>query len=194
MTIGHDTQLGLPSFFTQHAPDMTLTPRTWIAPLLLVALLCFASVSTAQAQERTPRFGLGFNAMLSTSEGLGLGFRGRVSAPINADLSVALDLGLTGFVLEGRDDAVYVFDPQVSGILTLPYGQNSAPYLIGGIGAYAAFDQEDDTTDGGPTIHGGVGWVRRLSDTTVYYEVNPALVVGEESVDVVFPLRIGVIF
>lgn len=178
---------------------MTRSLRSLLAALLFVVLLCSSSALTAHAQDRTPRFGLGFNTMLSTSDGLGLGFRGRVSAPINLDLSVALDLGLTGFVLQGRDQAVYVFDPQVSAILTLPYGQNRAPYVLGGIGAYAAFDQDDEesegnTTRGGPTIHGGIGWVQRLNETTVYYEINPALVIGEEDVDLVFPLRLGIIF
>lgn len=178
---------------------MTWSLRSWMAPLTLAALLIALAPSTTYAQDRTPRFGIGFNTMLSTSDGLGLGFRGRVSAPVNMDLSLALDLGLTGFVLQGRDEAVYVFDPQVSAILTLPYGDTRAPYVLGGLGAYAAFDQNDDdpegdTTQGGPTIHGGVGWVQRLNETTVYYEINPALVIGEEDVDLVFPLRLGIIF
>jgi hypothetical protein len=36
--------------------------------------------------------------------------------------------------------------------------------------------------------------VQRLNETTVYYEINPALVIGEEDVDLVFPLRLGIIF
>lgn len=170
-------------------------------PRLAAVLFCLLAlavvphaVPTAQAQPASePRFGFGFNTMLSTADGLGLGFRGRAATPLNADLSVALDLGLTGFILAGRDDASYVFDPQISAILTLPYTSNRAPYLIGGLGAYVSF-AEDEDTDGGPTIHGGIGWVQRLNETTIFYEVDPALVVGAESVDLVFPFRIGVIF
>ncbi|HMB90093.1 MAG TPA: hypothetical protein VKP65_04550, partial [Rhodothermales bacterium] len=89
----------------------------------------------AMAQAAT-RFGIGFNGLISTTDGLGLGIRSRISAPVNADLSFAADLGLTGFILQGRDDASYVFDPQVSAIVTLPGRRDKMPYILGGVGAY----------------------------------------------------------
>ena len=139
-----------------------------------------------------PRVGLGFNMLLSTQDGLGIGFRGRASAPINTDLSFAIDLGFTGFVFEGRDDASYIFDPQVSAIVTLP-GIRTAPYFLGGLGAFIPLTDADDKIYG-PSIHLGVGWVRSLNETTLYYEVNPALIVGESRSTVALPLRVGVIF
>lgn len=167
----------------------------FIRSFVLALLLAVVSLADASAQDLAPRFGFGFNGMLSTVDGLGIGFRGRVSAPLNTDLSIALDAGLTGFVLRGRDDASYVFDPQVSAIVTLPTATNRSPYIIGGLGAYVSFSSEpEEETTGGPTIHGGMGWVQRLNETTIFYELDPALLIGETSVDLVLPFRIGVIF
>ena len=166
-------------------------------PLLVLATFLVAgsmlsAAHQATAQELRPRFGLGFNATLATTDGvLGLGLRGRISAPVNPDLSFAIDLGFTGFVLRGRDDATYVFDPQVSAIVTLGAQGNRSPYIIGGIGAYVPFDNADE---GGPTLHGGFGWVQTLQSTTLFYEVDPALIIGKTSVDLVLPFRIGIIF
>lgn len=165
-------------------------------PLLAAAALALllGSLSPeASAQELQPRFGLGFNALLSTDDGFGLGFRGRASAPVNADLSLALDFGFTGFILGGRDDATYVFDPQVAAIVTLPYRRDRMPYLMGGVGAYIPLSS-GSRSDGGPTLHLGIGWVQGLSETTIYYEINPALLIGETSTDLLLPVRIGVIF
>ncbi|WP_457652601.1 hypothetical protein [Rhodocaloribacter sp.] len=160
------------------------------ALLPAAVLLLFANPATAQ--DLSPRFGLGFNTVLSTEDGLGLGFRGRASAPVNADLSFAVDVGFVGFILEGRDDATYIFDPQVSAIVTLP-GVTSAPYLLGGVGGYIPLNDRD-RTNSGPTIHLGIGWVRALSETTLFYEVNPALIIGEKDVAFALPFRIGLIF
>lgn len=168
-------------------------------PLLVLAAFFVAGwmlhpVDEAAAQELRPRFGLGFNTMLTTTEGvLGLGIRGRVAAPANPDLSFAIDAGFTGFVLRGRDDATYVFDPQVSAIVTLNARGNRSPYIIGGVGAYVPFDDPGDE-DGGPTLHGGFGWVQTLDATTLFYEVDPALIIGRSAVNLVLPFRIGIIF
>ncbi len=171
---------------------MKRTARLFVLAALLVAGWALRPAHPATAQPLEPRFGVGFNGMLSTADGFGLGFRGRVSAPVNSDLSFALDLGLTGFVLRGRDDATYVFDPQLSAIVTLPSRGRRAPYLLGGLGAYVSF--KDGNNDGGPTLHGGIGWVQTLNETTIFYEIDPALIVGERAVDIVLPLRIGIIF
>ena len=155
-------------------------------------MLPVADQATAQQK---PRFGIGFNTVLSTSDGLGLGIRGRVAAPINNDLSFAAGVGITGFVLRGRDAATYVLDPQLSAIITLPSRGSGAPYIIAGIGGYFILDSQNRSNDeGGPTLHGGIGWVRTLSETTIFYEVNPALIIGKKSIDLVLPFRIGIIF
>ncbi|MFQ5569286.1 MAG: hypothetical protein ACE5G0_06400 [Rhodothermales bacterium] len=173
---------------------MKRTTRLLALTTLLATACLLQRPHQANAQQQ-PRFGIAFNTMLSTADGLGLGIRGRVSAPINRDLSFAADVGLTGFVLRGRDDATYVFDPQVSAIVTLPARGRGAPYILGGIGGYITFSSNGrNAHEGGPTLHGGIGWVRTLNDTTIFYELDPALIIGEESVDLVLPLRVGIIF
>jgi hypothetical protein len=160
--------------------------------LVLTALPSLAQRASHSNAAIPPRFGMGFNALLSSEDGLGLGIQGRASAPFNRDLSFALDLGLTGFILQGRDDASYVFSPQGSVIVTFP-GTTKAPYFLGGVGGYIPLSNEDRST-GGPTLHFGLGYVQTLSETSVYYEVNPALIIGETEVNLVLPLRVGIIF
>jgi hypothetical protein len=162
--------------------------------LTLFALGCWSLTPPASltAQPLKTRFGLGFNMLLSAQDGLGVGFRGRASAPINSDLSFAADLGFSGFVFQGRDDASYIFDPQVSAIVTLP-GIRSAPYFLGGLGAYIPLTDADGKIYG-PTVHMGIGWVRPLNETTLFYEINPALIIGESKSTVALPFRIGIIF
>lgn len=166
--------------------------------IVLLGLLSLGGLlrpSPATAQDASPRFGVGFALQPSTSEILGFGLRARVSAPVNSDLSLAADVGFTGFLLRGRDEATYIFDPQVSAIVTLPYETDRAPYILAGLGAYAPFESEDDEHFvQGPTLHGGVGWVQVLRETTLFYEVNPILIIGQESVGLAIPLRLGVIF
>jgi hypothetical protein len=148
----------------------------------------------AAAQVASPRFGIGFNAMLSSADGLGVGFRGRASAPVNQDLSIAIDLGFTGFVLSGRRNAEYIFDPQLSAIINLPSTPDRLGYILFGLGGYIPMGSDTEDQQNGPTVHGGIGWVHALQETSLYYEVNPALVIGERDVDIVIPVRIGVIF
>lgn len=158
----------------------------------LAFMLLFLLTGTAVAQQQA-RVGLGFNALLTTAEGLGLGVRARAAAPVSADLSLAVDLGFTGFIFRGRDEASYVFDPQLSAIVTFPPRGRQAFYVLGGFGAYAPLSDRY-SGDSGPTVHFGFGWVQLLRETQVYYELNPTLVVGERDVDVVLPVRVGVIF
>ena len=162
---------------------------------ILFAVLTAAPSGEAAAQQRALRFGAGFNAMLSTANGVGvgLGFRGRASAPVNVDLSVAVDAGFTGFVLQGRDQATYVFDPQLSAIINLPQQDDQLAYLLFGAGAYLPFGPEDRGASG-PTLHAGIGWVRALHETSLFYEIDPALIVGEHGVDLALPVRVGIIF
>lgn len=160
--------------------------------LTFIASLVVLFSIPAAAQLGNARFGIGFNTLLSSEDGFGMGFRGRVSSAINADLSMAFDLGVSGFVLNGRDDAKYVLDPQVAMIITMP-GINRSSYLIGGMGAY--INTSDDTSAmEGPTIHLGIGWVRALSESVLFYEIDPALIIGKKGVGAAIPFRVGIIF
>ena len=167
------------------------------ATLVLLTCLLAASAS-AQRGGLNPRFGAGFDALLSLAsgdvldDGFGLGIRGRASFPINADFSVAVGAGFAGFLLGGRDDANYLFNPQVSGIVTLPRSPQWARYLIGGFGGY--FPLGDSNAEGGPALHLGLGWVRPLNESSLYVEIDPALVIGETRTALIVPARVGVIF
>ncbi len=161
--------------------------------LFAAALLLLLAVDNpVNAQGVNPRIGIGVNSMLSTSDGLGIGFRGRASAPVNADVSIALDAGFTGFILGGRDDASYIFDPQASAIVNLPRTSTELSYLMFGLGAYVPMGET--TSRSGPTIHFGYGRVRVLQETSLFYEFNPALIIAQDRVHLALPVRIGIIF
>lgn len=173
--------------------------RTARLAALGFALTALAPAAHAQQVNPLPRFGVAFNGLVSTLDGIGIGVRGRATAPVNADLSIGLDLGATGFVLGGRNDASYVIEPQLSVVINLPgqdFGrvQNSrSSYLLAGVGAYLPTGQEDGSK-GGPTVHVGLGWVQTLTETQIFYEINPALVVARNNVGVAIPVRLGLIF
>lgn len=162
--------------------------------LALVLFLAFALslASPIQAQQQ-PRFGLGIQALGSTADNsVGPGLRFRVSAPINQEVSLGVGTGLTGYIFQGRDDAAYAFDPQASVIVTLPGMGRESLYFLGGGGAYVPFG--NTTAESGPTFHFGVGKAWLLNESSLYFEFDPALLVGEESTKVLIPFRLGVIF
>ena len=176
--------------------------RPFRLALFLGLLLPLALASPeAAAQAYQPRFGVGFDALVSVPgqdivpEGLGIGVRGRISVPVNRDLSVAGDVGFAGFVLGGRDDAGYVFNPQLSVILSFPT-RDTVRYLLGGFGGFIVTGDGEgvDEPEGGPSIHLGLGWAFPLRETSLYVEVDPSLIVGSQEATVVLPLRAGVIF
>ena len=170
---------------------MRIRPGRFLSTLLMLLLLGGLS-QQAHAQLENSRFGLGFNSLLSAENGFGMGFRGRLSTPINADLSFAVDAGITGFILGGRDNATWIIDPQASIIVTLP-GVEKAPYLLTGIGGYLDPTDSGDALTG-PTIHLGVGWVKPLRESVLFYELDPALIIGKDKVSAAIPFRVGVIF
>lgn len=165
--------------------------------LALLALLAAAAPARAQSGAFDPRFGVGFDGLLSIGsgavldDGLGLGVRGRASFPLNADFSLGLDVGFAGFVLGGREGATYLFNPQISGILTLPRLE-WAKYVIGGFGGF--FPMGDARAEGGPSIHLGLGWALPLQETSFYFEIDPSLIIGANRSAIVVPARVGVIF
>jgi hypothetical protein len=165
--------------------------RVLLSASIALAVLA-GSVGTTQAQDR-PRFGVGLQLTGSTVDNnIGPGLRFRTSVPINQDLSFGLDAGFTGYILEGRNEASYAFDPQASLIVTLPGPPQQRLYVLGGAGAYVPFGET--TANSGPTIHAGVGKVWLLNESSFFFEFDPALFVGAEETHVIFPLRIGVIF
>lgn len=159
------------------------------------ALLCALILPTqANAQSLNPRFGFGFHTTLTTGETLvGIGLRGRGSAPVNDNLSFAIDAGITGFVLKGRDDAKYIFEPQVSAIVTLDPSNARSPYILGGLGGHIPIGRERLKEDGGPTVHLGIGWARSLTSISLFFELNPALIIAQTSIGMALPVRFGIV-
>ena len=160
--------------------------------LLLACGLVFGLASPVQAQDRQSRFGLGIQLLGSTAgNNLGPGLHVRASTPLNPDISLALGSGLAGFIFRGRDDAAFALDPKVSAIVTVSTSSAQSTYALGGIGAYVPFGDID--TDSGPTFSLGVGRAWLLSESSVFFEFSPGLLVGEETTTLVVPLRLGII-
>jgi hypothetical protein len=55
-------------------------------------------------------------------------------------------------------------------------------------------ESKDDDPVSGPMIHFGAGRVQLLRETTFFYELDPMIIIGENSVHLAIPLRIGIIF
>ena len=161
--------------------------------LLTLGFWMLTAPAASAQQDLNPRFGLGVGGILSTEDGVGLSLRGRASAPVNGDFSVGLDAGFTGYVLGGGEEAVYVFEPQLSGIVSLTPSASYLPYLMAGIGAHLPVSNEERSVSG-PVLHIGYGRVQPLQDSSLFYEINPGLLIGSEGVDVLIPVRIGLIF
>ena len=179
---------------------MRILPRL-LALAGLAATPVLAPTATAQSGAITPRFGVAFNGLVVIPDGVGLGIRGRAAVPVNSDLSMALDLGVNamGVIFGGRNNADWVVDPTVSVVINLPNGQVGGrrfSYLLAGVGGYFPTGTNENNEDlkGGPTLHAGIGWVTPLNETSVFYEVNPALIIADSRTSVMLPVRIGLIF
>jgi hypothetical protein len=111
---------------------------------------------------------------------------------VKSDLSLAFGTAFVGHVFEGRDDAIYVVDPQFSVIVTLP-GEQRVPYFMAGMGAYLPLSEDADA-DASPFFHVGVGWVWALEESTLFLEFDPGLSIEKDGVAGIFPVRAGFIF
>jgi hypothetical protein len=178
---------------------MSVAHKAVRAAALVTLLAALAAPASAQRRSSfTPRFGVGFEAMVVPvgnsilQDGLGLGIHGRIALPLNADLSAGVGMGLDGFVLSGSEEASYLATPEATLILTLPRRGEGVRYLLGGIAGYIPLT--DGLEPGGPALVAGAGWAFPLRETSFYVELAPALVVGRSAATVAIPLRLGVIF
>lgn len=169
-----------------------------MAAALRLALLAALLAPAAAAQryyDSPPRVGAGFDLYSAVTsqraipDGPGLGVRVRVALPVNADVSVAGSLGIGAHVFEGSSETSYLLNPMASVIVTLP-GRGAARYVLGGVGGFLPLSDGG----GGPALHAGYGWAIPLSETSLYAEVNPSLVVAEDEAVPVLAVRGGVIF
>lgn len=160
--------------------------------LLVLGLALSLAVPTQAQDDNASRFGLGVHVMGSTASGnVGPGLHFRASTALNADVSLAIGSGLTGFIFRGRDDAAFAFDPQLSAIVSFSTANADNLYVLGGAGAYVPFGNTD--TDSGPTFNLGFGRAWLLQESSLYVELSPGFLVGERKTHVVIPIRLGVI-
>ncbi len=162
--------------------------RLLICGLLLAALAARPAAARQEADPRpSSRFGVGAGLAANTADGLGAGLWARASAPLSADLSFAIDLGMAAYTAGAA-----AFEPQVSVIITLPAPlERPLPYLVGGIGGYFPFMLRP--TNSGATLHAGLGWVRPGARRTWFVELTPTAILGRRRVDLLLPVRLGTI-
>ena len=171
--------------------------RCFSAPVAwLVGLVALSAPAAAQSPALAPpRIGAAFETWGALPnqglipEGVAVGLRLRAALPVNADLSVAGDLGVAAHLWDGAANARWVANPQTSLIVTLP-SRGSVRYVFGGFGAFLPLDGGG----GAPSLHIGAGTAIPLNDTSVFFEVNPSLLVGENETTAVLAARAGVIF
>jgi len=169
-----------------------MVPRSAILSIGVLVLVAATAAVPAHAQTE-PRYGASFQLVGSTADdNVGTGLRFRVSAPINRDVSFAVGSSITGFIFEGQDEADFAIDPQASLIVNVPQGGEEGLYFFGGAGAYVPLG--DSPAESGPMFHFGGGKVWLLQESSLFLEFNPGLIIAEESTEVLFPIRVGVIF
>ena len=169
--------------------------RLGLAVVLATLTIALTAAPTFGQGAAPPRFGAGFDVTAAppgqdlVPSGVGVGIRGRVALPVNADLSVAADLGLIANLFEGSSEARYMLNPQASIIVTIP-GRDAVRYVLGGFGGFLPLEGGG----GGPTLHVGVGTAIPLRDTSLYFELDPSLLIGQDETTGVVAARVGVIF
>ncbi|HEY5565287.1 MAG TPA: hypothetical protein VIL33_06825 [Rhodothermia bacterium] len=166
--------------------------------LMLCAVLVGAAGGSwnVEAQDLGPRFGLGVGLVANptdddlANDDVGLAVRGRISKPLNSDVSLAGTVGFYAFVFNGTDTADYILNPEVSAIVTLN-GQNRFPYLLVGAGGLFPTDGDEEARF---EAHAGYGLVWPLTSASVFLEVTPTLAFQPSGTTFVIPVAVGMIF
>ena len=184
----HDSVTFSPGLVSEF-PLLPTKPMGWI--LLIVLGMIFLPSQTVSAQDLRPRYGIGVGTMYSSPDGFGMGLHGRGALPLNADISTALDIGFTGFLFGGWRKANYIIEPQLSVVITMPPSGMSAGYLLFGAGVYLPTTR--GAGEGGPTVHLGIGQVYSLRESSLFVEINPALIIKRDRLAFMIPLRTGII-
>jgi len=120
------------------------------------------------------------------------GFHLDAQLPITGGFSLVGGAGLSAFLLEGRTNGTYTFDPELTLKVTLPSRSKGATTVFGGAGYHIPFGPVIE--GGGPTVHLGVGRIWTLRESTLFVDLVPTVVVHEQSIGVLMPLRAGVVF
>lgn len=166
--------------------------------LMLCALLIGAAgtLCNLQAQDTRAKFGLGVGLVANPTDDdladddIGLAIRGRISKPLNTDVSLAGTVGFYAFAFNGTETADYLLSPEVSLIVTLN-GTTRFPYLLVGAGGLFPTDGEEEARF---AMHAGYGLVWPLTSVSVFLEVTPTMAFQRSGTTFVVPIAVGMIF
>jgi len=166
--------------------------------MMLCAMLIGAAGASwsVRAQDLGPRFGLGVGLVANptdddlANDDIGLAVRGRISKPLNSDVSLAGTVGLYAFTFNGTETADYILNPEVSAIVTLD-GEERFPYLLVGVGGLFPTDGDEEARF---EAHAGYGLVWPLTSVSVFLEVVPTLAFQPSGTTFVIPIAVGMIF
>jgi len=169
--------------------------RGWLTLCVTLIVLACTTPRLA-AQDNNTKFGLGVGLVANptdddlASDDVGLAVRGRISKPMNSDVSLAGSVGLYAFAFNGTDTADYILNPDLSLVVTLN-GQSRFPYLL--VGAGGLFPTNGDKR-ARFEAHAGYGLAWPLTSVSVFLEVMPTIAFQESSTTFVVPLVVGMIF
>lgn len=133
-------------------------------------------------------------AASSIERSVGPGLHVDAKQPIVGGLSLVAGGGLSAFILEGHRTGTYSFTPEVGVNLVVPSRSKWANVIFGGGGYHVPFGAGAAASDGGPTIHLGVGRIRALRETTLFINLSPSAVIRSRTTAFFFALRTGVVF
>jgi hypothetical protein len=159
-------------------------------------IVILGHVSLAAAQDSATKFGLGVGLVANptddklANDDIGLAVRGRVSKPLNSDVSLAGSVGFYAFAFNGTDTADYVLNPELSLIVTLN-GDTRFPYLLVGAGGLFPTGGEDDARF---AAHAGYGLAFPLTSVSVFVEVVPTIAFNDTGTTFIVPVSVGMIF
>jgi len=169
--------------------------RGWLT--LCAALLAYTGFApSASAQETQAKFGLGVGLVANptddelANDDIGLSVRGRVSKPLNTDVSLAGSVGFYAFAFNGTNTADYIVVPELSLIVTLN-GQTRFPYLLVGAGGLFPTDGDQSARF---AAHAGYGIAWPLTSVSVFFEAVPTIAFNESGTTFVVPVTVGMIF
>lgn len=120
------------------------------------------------------------------------GFHLDAQLPIVRGLSIVGGAGMSAFILEGRVDGTYTFDPELTLKITLPSASKGANTVFGGVGYHIPFGA--DAVEAAPTVHLGLGRIWTLRESTLFVDVSATAVVRTETIGLLMPLRAGIVF
>jgi hypothetical protein len=165
---------------------------------MLAAMLVVGAggVSDSLAQEMRAKFGLGVGMVANPTDDdladddIGLSVIGRISKPLNTDVSLAGTLGFYAFAFNGTETADYIFNPELSLVVTLN-GYSRFPYLLVGAGGLFPTDGDEEARFG---AHAGYGLAWPLTSVSVFLEAKPTIAFQESGTTFVIPVTVGMIF